>query len=178
MVIKGIDLGWVLALPSLVAWPSFCPLVAKFVKMWSRGFGAILVGNCHKCIQNEVSKFWLQKELICVGFWLTQVGWNDFFCLGSKIGKKWSHGYWAILVGNLLGLIVSKFKRWVNWAFKSFSQSQYLSQYTENKSIYLEMYRFILALFMFETVYISQVNHEIMQIDFPNTHTLILGVYY
>ena len=40
------------------------------------------------------------------------------------------------------------------------------------------MYRFILALFMFETVYISQVNHEIMQIDFPNTHTLILGVYY
>jgi len=60
--------------------------------------------------------------------------------------------------------------------FKSFSQSQYLSQYTENKSIYLKMNRFILALFMFENIYISQVNHEIMQIDFPDTHTLILGV--
>jgi len=35
---------------------------------------------------------------------------------------------------------------------------------------------FILALFMYENVYISQVNHEIMQIDFPDT--LILEVYY
>jgi len=31
---------------------------------------------------------------------------------------------------------------------------------------------------MFENVYISQDNHEIMQIDFPDTHTQILEVYY
>jgi len=35
-----------------------------------------------------VSKVWLQKELILVGFWLSQVGWNDFLCLGRKIGEK------------------------------------------------------------------------------------------
>jgi len=35
-----------------------------------------------------VSKVWLQKELILVGFWLSQVGWIGFFCLGSKIGEK------------------------------------------------------------------------------------------
>ena len=33
---------------------------------------------------------------------------------------------------------------------------------------------FILALFVFEKRLYSQVNHEIMQIDFPNTHSLIL----
>jgi len=32
LVAKGIDLGWVLASPSLVAWPSFCALVKKLVK--------------------------------------------------------------------------------------------------------------------------------------------------
>ena len=32
LVAKGIDLGWVLASPSLVTWPSFCAFVAKFVK--------------------------------------------------------------------------------------------------------------------------------------------------
>jgi len=73
LVTKGIDLGWVLVWPTLVTWPSFYALVAKLVKKWSRGFGAILVGNCHKCIQNDVSKVWLQKELILVGFWLSQV---------------------------------------------------------------------------------------------------------
>ena len=30
---------------------AFCPLVAKSMKKWSRGFWAILVGNYHKCIQ-------------------------------------------------------------------------------------------------------------------------------
>jgi len=27
-------------------------------------------------------------ELILVGFWLSQVGWIGFLCLGSKIGEK------------------------------------------------------------------------------------------
>ena len=44
--------------------------------------------NSHKCIQNEVSNVWLQKELILVGFWLIQVGWNSFLCLGRKIGEE------------------------------------------------------------------------------------------
>jgi len=30
----------------------------------------------------------LQKELILVGFWLSQVGWIVIFCLGRKIGEK------------------------------------------------------------------------------------------
>ena len=42
----------------------------------------------------------------------------------------------------------------VNWPFKSFSHNQYLSQYSENKSIYLEMNRFILALFMYFKAFI------------------------
>ena len=71
----------------------------------------------------------------------------------------------------VLDLIVSKFKRGVNWPFKSFSQNHILSQFTENKSIYLEMNRFILALFVFEKRLYNQVNHKIMQIDFPDTHT-------
>jgi len=71
----------------------------------------------------------------------------------------------------MLGLIVSKFKRGVNWPFKSFSQNQYLSQYTENKSIYLEMNRFILALLMFENVYISPVIFKVIQINLEVTHT-------
>jgi len=88
LVAKGIDLVWVLAYPSLVAWPSFCALVAKLVKNWSHGFWAILMGKCHKGIQNEVSKVWLQKESILVGFRLSQVGWIGFLCHGSKIGIK------------------------------------------------------------------------------------------
>jgi len=63
-------------------------LVAKLVKKRSRGFGEILAGNYHKCIQNEVSKVWLQKELILVGFWLSQVGGIAFLCVGRKIGEK------------------------------------------------------------------------------------------
>jgi len=39
-------------------------------------------------MQNEVSKVWLQKELILVGFFLCQVGWIGVLCLGNKIGEK------------------------------------------------------------------------------------------
>ena len=46
------------------------------------------MGNSHKGIQNEVSKVWLQKELILVGFWLSQVGWIGFLCLPCKVGEK------------------------------------------------------------------------------------------
>ena len=62
-------------------------LVAKLVNKWSYGLCAILVGNCHKCINNEVWKVWLQKELILVGFWLSQVRGIGFFFFGSKIGE-------------------------------------------------------------------------------------------
>jgi len=65
----------------------FFALVAKLVNKWSYGFCALLVGNCQKCIKNEVWKVWLQTELILVGFWLSQVRWIGFCCLGSKIGE-------------------------------------------------------------------------------------------
>ena len=45
------------------------------------------MGNCHKCIKNEVSTVWLKKELILVDFLVSQVRWIGFFCLGSKIGE-------------------------------------------------------------------------------------------
>jgi len=86
LVAKGIDLGWFWL--SQVGWWAFCALVAKLVKKWSHGFCAILVGNCHKCMQNDVWKVWLQKEVILVWFWHSQVGWIGFLCLGSKISKK------------------------------------------------------------------------------------------
>jgi len=66
---------------------AFFALVAKLVNKWSYCFCATLVGNCHKCIKNEVWKVWLQKELILVWFWLSQVRWIGFFCLGSKISE-------------------------------------------------------------------------------------------
>ena len=62
-------------------------LVAKLVNKWSYAFCGILVGNCYICIKNEVWKVWLRKELILVGFWLSQVRWIGYFCLGSKIGE-------------------------------------------------------------------------------------------
>ena len=70
-----------------VRWIGFFAMVAKLVNKWSYGFCAILVGNCNKCIKNKVWKVWLQKELILVGFLLSQVLWIGFFCLGSKIGE-------------------------------------------------------------------------------------------
>ena len=74
LVAKGIYLGWV-----LVFGLAFCALVAKLVNKWSHCFWAILMGNCHKFMQNEVWKVWFQKELILVGFCLTQVRWIGLF---------------------------------------------------------------------------------------------------
>ena len=91
---------------------AFCALVAKLVKKWSHGFWAILVGNCHKCMQNEMVKVWLQKELILVGFWLSQVGWIGFLCLGSKIGKI-VKSWFLINLGGELSQIHAK------WGVKS-----------------------------------------------------------
>ena len=79
---------------------AFFALVVKLVNKWSYGFCAILVGNCHKCIRNEVWKVWLQKDLILVGVWLSQVRWIGFFSLVAKFVNKWSYGFCAILVGN------------------------------------------------------------------------------
>ena len=57
------------------------------------------MGNSHKCIQNDVSKVWLQKELILVGFWLRQVGCIGFLFLGSEIGEKVKSWFlWNLLV--------------------------------------------------------------------------------
>jgi len=79
---------------------AFFALVAKMVNKWSCGFCAILVGNCHECIKNEVWKVWLQTEFILVGFWLRQVRLIGFSYLGSKIGKEVKLWICAILVGN------------------------------------------------------------------------------
>jgi len=66
---------------------AFFAFVAKLVNKWSYGFCAIMVGNCHKCIQIEVWKVWLQKKLILVGFWLSQVRWIGFFL-------HWQQNWW------------------------------------------------------------------------------------
>jgi len=80
---------------------AFFALVAKLLNKWSHGFWTILVGNCHKCIPNEVSKVWLQKEFILVGFWLSQVGWIGLLWLGSKIGEKVKSWFSSNLGGEL-----------------------------------------------------------------------------
>ena len=86
---------------SQVGWINvFFALVGYLVNKWSYGFCAILVGNCHKCIKNEVWKVWLQKEFILVGFWLTMFGGLAFFASVAKLVNKWSYGFCAILVGN------------------------------------------------------------------------------
>jgi len=48
-----------------------------------------------------VSKVWLEKLLILVGFWLSQVGWICFFFfwLGSKIGEKVKSWFFSNLGG-------------------------------------------------------------------------------
>ena len=94
----------------------FFPLVGKLVKKWSYRFCAMLVGNCHKRIKNEVWKVWLQKELILVGFWHSQVRWIYFFCLGWKLVNRWSYGFCAILVGNCHKCI--KNEEWKVWLQK------------------------------------------------------------
>jgi len=48
-----------------------------------------------------VSKVWLQKELILVGFWLNQVGGIGFLSLGSKIGEKVKSWFLTNLGGEL-----------------------------------------------------------------------------
>ena len=101
---------------SQVRWIGFFALVAKLVNKWSYGFCAFLVGNCHKCIKNEVCKVWLQKELILVCFWLSQVRWISFFALVAKLVKKWSDGFCAILVGNIHKCI--KNEVWKVWLQK------------------------------------------------------------
>jgi len=81
---------------------AFCALVAKLVKKWSHSVFVIFVWNYHKCIQNEVWKVLLQKDLIMVGFWLSQV-WSLglFLCLGSKIGEKVKSWFSSNLGGEL-----------------------------------------------------------------------------
>jgi len=83
-------------------------LVAKFENKCSDGFCAILEGNCRKCLNNEVWKVWLQKELFFVGFLLCQVLWIGFFCLGSKIGEKVK--LWFLY--NLGGELSQRHKKW------------------------------------------------------------------
>ena len=73
---------------SHVRWIGFFSLVTILGNKWSYGFCAILVENFHKCIKNYVWKVWLQKELVLVEFWLSNVRWIGFFCLGSKIGEQ------------------------------------------------------------------------------------------
>jgi len=43
----------------------------------------------------------LQKELIVVGFWFSQIGWIGFLSLGSKIGEKVMSWFYSNLGGEL-----------------------------------------------------------------------------
>ena len=79
---------------------SFFALVAKLVNKGSYGFCAILVGNCHKCIKNEVWKVWLQKNWSWLGFGLAKFGGLAFFALVTKLVNNWSDAFCAIMVGN------------------------------------------------------------------------------
>ena len=55
LVAKGIDLGWVLGFGlAKFGGLAFLALVAKLKKKCSYGFCGILVGNCHKYLNNEV----------------------------------------------------------------------------------------------------------------------------
>ena len=87
---------------------AFCALLAKLLKKWNHGLWAILVENCHKCIQNKVSNVWLRKEMIFVGFWLSQVGWIVFLYLGSKIVEKLKS--WCL--NNLEGKVSQLYAKW------------------------------------------------------------------
>ena len=46
------------------------------------------MGNFQKCIENDMSKVWLQKELILVGFGLAKLGGMGFCALLAKLVKK------------------------------------------------------------------------------------------
>jgi len=54
------------------------------VKLW---FLCNLGGELPQMHKKGGVKIWLQKELILVGFWLSQVRWIVFFCIGSNIGE-------------------------------------------------------------------------------------------
>jgi len=95
---------------------AFFALVAKLVNKWIYWFCAILFGNCHKCIKNKVWKVWLRKELILVGFWLSQFRWIGFFSLVAKFVNKWRYGFCAIVVGNCHKCI--KNEVWIVWLRK------------------------------------------------------------
>ena len=102
---------------------AFCALVAKLVNMWSNGFWAILVRNCHRCIQNDVWKVCLKKEFILVGFWHSQVGWIAFFALVAKLVNKWSHVFeqsWWGIVTNTSKMRCEKFGCERNWSWLGF----------------------------------------------------------
>jgi len=79
---------------------AFFALVAKCVNKWSYGFCAILLGNCHKCIKNEVWKFGCERNWSLLGFELAKFGGLAFFALVAKLVNKWSYGFCTILVGN------------------------------------------------------------------------------
>ena len=71
-----------------------------------------------------------------------------------------------------MGLIVSKFKRGVNWPFKIFSQEQSLTQVTENKSIYVTTNKFILVLFVcLKSVYTARLITKSADIFSRCSHT-------
>ena len=96
----------------------FFTLVLNLVNKWSYDFCAILVGNCHRCIKNQVGKVWWRNELILVGFWFSQVRWIGVFVLVAKLVHKWSYCFCAILVWNCHKWI--KNEVWKVWLQKEF----------------------------------------------------------
>jgi len=70
---KGIDIGMVGAWPSLVILARFCDFVVCWVKNKNHGFGKVSGHKPHKCLQSDVGKLWVQKELILPWLVLSQV---------------------------------------------------------------------------------------------------------
>jgi len=108
---------------------AFFALVAQLVNKWGYRLCAIVVVNCHKCIKNEVWKVCLQKELILVGFWLSQVRWIDIFWLGSKIGEKVMLWFLCNLSGELSQMQkkmrCEKFGCKRNWSWLGFGLAKF-----------------------------------------------------
>jgi len=98
---------------SQVEWIGFSSLVARWVNKWSHGLWVILVGNCHKCIQNEVSKVFCKRNWSWLGFGWTKLGGLAFYALLAKLVNKWSYGFWQILVGNCHKCINEVWKVWL-----------------------------------------------------------------
>ena len=55
--------------------------IGEKVKLW---FLSNHGGELSQMHRNEVSKVWLQKDLILVGFWLSQVGWIGYLSFAIK----------------------------------------------------------------------------------------------